>query len=470
MMLKHTEIEIPNDDPFKNCKLNRKSYAVALSTLISSYSSGFVLSLNNPWGTGKTTFIKMWRKLLQNNKFRTLYFNAWENDFDTDPMIALMSELGSLTDAKLDATFNSLIKKAAVISHSIIPSLLKALAARYVDTELLKDVLINAGKGTNDLLKDEIDEYTKKKTGLIDFKTELEKYISNNTDEKPLVLFVDELDRCRPSYAVELLEQIKHFFNVPGIVFVLSIDKIQLGNAVRGFYGSEQINSTEYLRRFIDLEFVLPDPKTGDYVEYLYEYFGFDEFLRNLERIESPELANDKKEFISFATLLFTHKGLTLRQLEKLFSHARVALRLFTSRSYLFPSVFIMLLYLKDFHVGLFNQLNSRTESPQNILDEMSKIFPIDIQEEDKNIFIATEASLIKLYYNYYKDIHYTAKIYEQDENRNTKLLIKPYTDPSPDFSIFINAIDHLNTRNGANTKLSHLLAKINLLEGFHNL
>lgn len=469
MILKHTDIEIPVEEPFKNCKLNRKGYAVALTSIVDSYADGFVLSLNNPWGTGKSTFIKMWRTHLENSQYTTLYFNAWENDFDADPMVALMSELGSLTDQKTDKTFNSLIRKAAVISHSVIPGLLKAIAAKYVDTEVLGNLLTDAGKGASDLLRDEIIDYTKKKKGLVDFKAELEKYIKEHTNGKPLVLFIDELDRCRPSYAVELLEQVKHFFSVSGIVFVLSIDKAQLGNAIRGFYGSEQINSTEYLRRFIDLEFILPEPPANVFVEYLYNYFSFDEYFRHADR-NNNELSHDKEEFIKYSNVLFTFNSLTLRQQEKMFSHARVALRTFGTRNYIFPSVFIFLIFLKDFHPELYKKLALRKVTPQIILDDLSKVIPTNIFKDNQHIYIIVEAILLKLYYNYYSEINYEAKIYEKDEARNTKLLIKPYTDSSEGFKNFINIIDHFNSRNGGDVKLSHLLNKINLLDNFQNL
>ncbi len=163
MILKHKDIEIPAQEPFKNCKLERLGQAVALTSVITGYADGFVLSLNNPWGTGKTTFVKMWRAHLEKEGFTTLYFNAWENDYDANPMVALMSELGTLTNEKTDATFNTLIQKAAVISHSVLPALLKAFAARYVDTEVLRDLLSNAGQGASDLLKDEITDYKRKK-------------------------------------------------------------------------------------------------------------------------------------------------------------------------------------------------------------------------------------------------------------------------------------------------------------------
>src|ERR1700709_2244199 len=117
MKIKHDPIEIDNESPFKNCKFDRGKYAETLTQIVGSYSEGFVFAINNEWGTGKTTFVKMWEKQLQNNKFKTIYFNAWENDFEQNPMVALMAELKKISKSKEDI-YNSLIKKSASITKS----------------------------------------------------------------------------------------------------------------------------------------------------------------------------------------------------------------------------------------------------------------------------------------------------------------------------------------------------------------
>ena len=90
--------------------------------------------------------------------------------------------------------------------------------------------------------------------------------IGEGEPQRPLVFFIDELDRCRPSFAIELLERVKHLFDVKNIVFVLSIDKKQLEAITAAVYG-ERIDALEYLRRFIDLDFYLPLPHTKDYTK-----------------------------------------------------------------------------------------------------------------------------------------------------------------------------------------------------------
>jgi len=155
-----------------------------------------------------------------------------------------------------------------------LPTLVKAIASKDIDKEAISEALKNTAEAATEILKDEIDEYSSKKKGLKEFKNQLEEFVNKTTSGKPIVLIIDELDRCRPNYAVEVLEQVKHFFSVKGIVFVLSIDKDQLGNAIKGVYGSENIDANEYLRRFIDLEYSIPTPSTAVFCKYLRSAFS----------------------------------------------------------------------------------------------------------------------------------------------------------------------------------------------------
>lgn len=465
MILKHKELDIPQGEPFKFCKLNRFTYAETLTTVLRNYADGFVLSLNNPWGTGKTTFVKMLQGHLNNEGFTTIYFNAWENDFNADPLVALMSELGSLTNLKSDETFNNLIHKASLISHSIIPGLVKALAAKYIDVDTLSEVIGNAAQGVSDVLKDEIQEYTNKKKGLGDFRKELEKYVREKSPDKPIIIFIDELDRCRPNYSVEVLEQVKHFFSVPGIVFVLSMDKEQLGNAVKGFYGSESINSDEYLKRFIDLEFMIPAPSRSVFSKYLYDYYGFDEFFASEGRKRYSEFTNDKESFNYFAAALFDSKGITLRQQEKLFSHARIVLNTFRSNNYVFPSLFLFLVYVKHHHKNFYKMLSSPIVPLQTILDNLKEVFPDVASTTESRTYMMTEAALIVFYNNGYVNGRGVQDELYKDVEGVKKLLIKPVTDRSVVSQVFINALDTYSRGSWSDIKLSYFLKKVDLLD-----
>ncbi|MDP9079835.1 MAG: KAP family NTPase [Bacteroidota bacterium] len=466
MKIKHKELEIPPGDPFKNCQLQRKKYGDTLTYIVNSYADGFVLALNNEWGTGKTTFVKMWQQSLKDKGFKTLYFNAWENDFNNDPLVALMSELKTINPNEDNKTFKSLLTKGAVLTKHLLPGIIKAIAEKYIDSKTITEAIENATKSATDILKDEINEYAEKKKGLIEFRDELEKFVKENSPDKPLIFIIDELDRCRPNFAVEVLEQVKHFFGVTGIVFVISIDKVQLGNAIKGFYGSELINSNEYLRRFIDLEFVIPKPKTELFCNYLFSYFDFDLFFSE-ERWNIRELADDKTSFLKFSAILFDLSNTTLRQQEKIFSLARLALNSFNVNTYLFPPVFILLIYIKDFKKDLFDSITNRTLLPQELIDEIRVFFPKKIDEYDLRYFTGIEARLVLCYNNYYREIYRSSEIFEKNLSPPgpITLLVKSRIDDSK----FSSDLQTFGSGRISDISLKFLLDKINLLDSFSN-
>ena len=202
MKIKHQELFISKDKPFENCQLDREKYVSVLTDIVESYSEGFVLSINNAWGTGKTTFIKMWKQHLENQGLQTIYFNAWENDFDSNPLVAIMSELKTLINGDEDEkNFKSALEKAAILAKNIAPALVNSLSEKYIGKKLA-DLLENTTKAAVEIFESEINIYTNKKETIKGFKVKLGEFIKTKSDQKPLVFIIDELDRCRPDYAV----------------------------------------------------------------------------------------------------------------------------------------------------------------------------------------------------------------------------------------------------------------------------
>ena len=469
MKIKHNDIVIPPENPFENCKLGRKKYAEILTSIVGSYADGFVLAINNEWGTGKTTFIKMWQQHLNIKEFRTLYFNAWENDFDSNPLVPIMSELKTLIKDGDDTIFKSLLQKGAIITKKILPALLKAIAGKYIDSDIVVDAIKDSTEAATEILKDEIDEYAAKKKGLTEFRDELAKFITIEEDKRPIVFIIDELDRCRPNYAVEVLEQIKHFFSVPGIVFVLSIDKEQLGHAVRGVYGSEQLNVNEYLRRFIDLEFSIPVPDPKLYSLYLYEFFQFDDFFFSEKRRQHSVFSHDQETLIEISSLLFEKGKLTLRQQEKIFAHIRLTLNLFTSNSYVFPGVIFVLLYFKSFYREIYSDIKLKKLDAQTLLDKFSEVMPKGLPELSVRKVLFVEALLVSLYYNYIQEYSIKKLLVKNETTGLKESIVKSKIDDSTN-SVFSSFLDHFQDNFSVrDATLEFLLNKIDLLESFQD-
>lgn len=470
MEIKHKELLPGEDQPFLHCKLDRQKYANNLTTIVESYADGFVLALNGEWGTGKTTFVKMWQASLKYSNYKTIYFNAWENDFENEPLIALLGELKKLIHNENDnVAFKSLLEKGAVITRNILPALAKGLLSKYFNAEIVLNVIEKSIEAATEILDKTVEEYVRKKEGLIDFKKELESYIELYSNGKPVVFIIDELDRCRPDYAVEILEKVKHFFSVKGIVFVLSIDKIQLGHSIQGYYGSPKIDADEYLRRFIDIEFCLPDPDTNSFTKYLFEYYEFKDFFHSPERGRHTELRGDTMTFISFAARLFEDQRYTLRQQEKLFAQARLIIRSFTSKSNIFPTLFFVLIHIKTFEIEFYNCIKNKKITIQELVDKFEKIFRIEYLTSHNDEFVrhlcSAEALLIKFYNNYNKKMYSDSKELIVKVGETEELTFKTKTIGLTNDNILLNFLNYFNRYEVVDIKIDYLLNKIDLLE-----
>ena len=454
MTIKHDDIIISKENPFENCKLNRQIYASILSDIISSYREGFVLSINGQWGSAKTTFVKMWEQQLKNNDYKTLYFNAWENDLLTDPSVAILGELKKLLYKNDERIFNKILKTTATVTRNIIPSLGKAIANHYIDNEIVTETIENALSATTEILEKEIEEYCKRKKGIDEFKELLTEYVKAESPDKPIVFIIDELDRCRPSYAVEVLEKVKHFFSVNGIVFILSIDKSQMCNSIKGFYGSESIDSEDYLLRFIDLEYRLPEPDPKVFCEYLYDYFDFKNFFNNQNRLDSFRNKSEDEEFIKFAAMLANASKLTLRQLEKLFAHSRIALKSFEYQEYVTPPLFFFLVYVRNHKTVIYNKIKSKQFDIQELVTFLETTINVTSSNSTNNFLIV---ELLVFYMTYCNEYERTEKIVLLNEEQNplfsTKIKIEELR----------SYVRYCDGEYRGNNILKHLLNKIEL-------
>ncbi|SDW70518.1 KAP family P-loop NTPase fold protein [Nitrosomonas oligotropha] len=272
--------------------LQRKKYADFLTQYLIAKKGPFVININAPWGSGKTFFIEHWCEDLRKGHPCVL-FNAWENDFSNDPLLSVisciekdLSPLLSVTD-KDNTKLNSRLSKAGKYLKSIAPILAKAAISKVIGEDGIEELQkLNeedekvaaeiVEKVTEKLIQNNktvekaIESFGKSLEELIEKLTRNQEYL-----KKPLFIFIDELDRCRPLYAIELLERIKHLFGVPGIVFVIATDTEQLKHSVNAIYGSG-FDSNTYLRRFFDQSYTLSLPDYIEYAKLLFQEFDSD--------------------------------------------------------------------------------------------------------------------------------------------------------------------------------------------------
>lgn len=244
------ETDIWSDD-----KLDRKEAAERLVNMIAGQVGPLTIGLNGRWGEGKTFFLKRFQKMYENRKGFVVYFNSWQDDFFEDPLLSLLGQLRNSIGRLPQETLPANVKEAipSVLKHAgvaMFKSFVKNVTKIDVD-----DISANDLEMATEKLLEEYATVSASRDELVKALELLAKRIGDWSD-KPLVIIVDELDRCRPTFAVKTLERIKHLFSVENIVFVLGIDRVQLASSIRSVYGN--IDVQDYLQRFIDVNFILP--------------------------------------------------------------------------------------------------------------------------------------------------------------------------------------------------------------------
>ena len=274
-------IKIPEDNPFQYDLLDRKEAVETLTRLVGANQGPCVLAVDAPWGAGKTTFLKIWAQYLRNQQFPVVEFNAWETDFSDDPFVALCAELTKGFGEGEGGEDAKEFKKAAVevIKHIGSNAVEKVTGGLVVPTKLWADLNEEAVETATE---ERLAKHQKAQAVIEEFKEKLEdmaRALDGRTDQadagsqKPLMVMIDELDRCRPSYAVELLETAKHLFDVDRIVFVLAVNREQLAHAVRALYGAG-FNAEGYLRRFFDVDIRLSELNRDKFINRLLVSIG----------------------------------------------------------------------------------------------------------------------------------------------------------------------------------------------------
>jgi hypothetical protein len=459
--IKEEQLEIPELNPFENCKLGREVYADNLTEIINTYSNGFVLAIDNKWGAGKTTFIRMWEAKLRNSEYKTVYFNSWENDLEVDPFVGIMAELKKIGVG--EPTFEDLVLKAGEISTKALPILLKGVISKFIGDGSLKEMLELISEESSGFLKGQIDSYSNRKESISEFKNQLAEFVKHISDAKPLVYFIDELDRCRPDYAVLVLEKIKHLFSVPGIVFVLSIDKEQLCNSIKGFYGSDKIDSVEYLKRFIDIEYILPQPQIENYCNFQFVKYSFSDFFHSETRSKYLALSNDSKDFIEFAINLSINKKLSLRSIDKLFSHSYLVVNQFANNQFFFAQTVFWLIYIRMSDKNFFEKIVNQEYNPQEFVEKTEPYFISMTNEENERWMLRSFVRLVSSYVNQFKEVNPNFKLKNKEDN-TLNISLKKY-----DANTFLEFLKFMDSEDCWDIKINFFLDKINLFENFKN-
>ncbi|EQB2601808.1 KAP family P-loop NTPase fold protein [Aeromonas salmonicida] len=245
-------------DTLAGDRLDRARYAEFLTNYLATEGKqrNYVLNLNAEWGAGKTWFIKRWYMELRQH-YPTVYIDAWQQDFSDDPLLTVIS---SIIEQLRDATGNKLAVPDGIKSKLL--GLLKTGGKLVLKSAIKKAGLEDGdfsleGEDADKLVDTLCSNHKERYESIQYLKKEIRQWVegavglSEGKLDYPAFILIDELDRCRPSYAVEMLETIKHIFDISGVVFVLATDTEQLQHAVKSMYG-EGFDGKKYFERFFD--------------------------------------------------------------------------------------------------------------------------------------------------------------------------------------------------------------------------
>lgn len=381
-------------------RLDRKKYAEFLKTLLEhcdeyrreDSDGAYVIAIDSPWGTGKTRFAKMLRNYLENRTsktpieapidpskgFLTVYYNAWDTDFSNDALEPLIYSLinspeleSELFEKQADEEIGNFIDSAKKVLKVIGLS-----AAHHFLGETVAKVL-NDFNEENEKVKDELCNFEKRKNAIHEFKETLNLVIERTTSKK-LVIIVDELDRCRPTFAIETLEIAKHLFSVSGLIFIFSLDIKQLSCSVKTIYGQD-LDASGYLCRFFDYVGNIPSPNLQKFIRYLVLESDKNNIIRQAIDF-GPRRMQPTDNFTNFVYDLATSNSLSFRDLTTIFNSFGILRKEYPNTTGYLPTLKLafLLLFLKYKYPTGFSDILSDKKS-NNSGEYLSKLVGISI-------------------------------------------------------------------------------------------
>lgn len=349
------ELEISDDcgfspevDIFK-----RQGFGERLANLVENSGGNPVIALDSGWGEGKSTFIKMWRGYLSNHReheITSIYFDAFENDYQKDPFLTLASEiyqLISVDDKEKQTEFKEKATRAVKsLARGALKVSVKVATAGIVDGSAVdsaeKEISNLVANQVDDLVKERFEHAKKDKLALKAFKDHLSEFVSEINNDKPIVFIIDELDRCRPDFALNLLEQLKHLFSVKGITFLLVTNRSQLEESIKSKYG-QGIDPINYLHKFINVW--LSMPRSSD--EYNDNGYQFLQYALKAMKDDNEEVVNN--DVVSVLNDIVKFYQPSFREIERVLSYFSIISNMAGSTRYLpdYQYMIAIVCYLK---------------------------------------------------------------------------------------------------------------------------
>ncbi|RWX50502.1 KAP family P-loop domain-containing protein [Candidatus Electrothrix marina] len=234
--------------------------------------------------------------MIKAKKKIVVQMNAWESDYLGDPLFAIISALVHTIKNQNNEESAGKIINAAKDAGWFVTAIGGQVARKFtgVDPAAAADLAEKKKtKRDEDIPTDAFSLYELRRHAMKSLKSAVKDFVDKTNSG--VLFLIDELDRCRPDYAISYLETIKHIFDVKGATFLIAADRNQLENSARKAFGSK-LDFNEYYRKFIHREVTLPAVSDSGYRKLALQYVTYyldREGLRNCYlRIEESRVEN----------------------------------------------------------------------------------------------------------------------------------------------------------------------------------
>ena len=438
-------------------EFKRKPIAENIIRLLTSPIDLSPMVIDGGWGTGKTEFCQKLIRLMQQQHpdYQPVYIDAFRSDHSGEPLLALFAEIIKActpedTGERPSEQRKEMTKKVAKAAGFVMKTVAKAAVGHVLKQntdDLVEEFqqIMNGNQDANSLAETVTDAAATIASHTIDATVEallkeqieaeknletLKACLKELATDKPIILFIDELDRCRPDYAVDMLEVIKHVFDVENVKVVLVTNTKQLRAAINHRYGVE-VDAQKYLDKFLKYSFALPD-KIVDPVEagrtlVAVEYFK--QLIRNsrmgnkLQDLidEFVIIINYSTDSIDFIADMIERNDISLRETERLVRfleiyHSLSRGGLNSQEIWQYRLLRITGIFIFCFHPNLMDDINKNRTNAK----DFARLFNIQsspsMPMDSYDLNCADMIAAILITYSRFRDASFTFATFQHEE------------------------------------------------------
>ena len=299
------------------------SLGQTIAKIIKDSTPHFTVGIYGEWGTGKTTLMKSIEKNLNSDKLSLtdpkilpIWFNAWQYEREENPItVSLMKTVAYAMDGheNYDAVSKTILNGLTIIGKDISQNLVQEIISNKDDDS--KETFDEKINYLNKLYQDSI--YF---DGLKKIKHQMDAIRNTDGKEYRVIIFIDDLDRCSPKKALEVLESVKLFLGMEGFIFVIGLSHKTVTHLITQAYRETGVKGEDYIKKIIQIPIKIPSWSQESIVDLI---------LNKIKKNLHEEYTNFLCENSSMIAKIV---GYNPRQLKRFINNVIIAFETFTSQ------------------------------------------------------------------------------------------------------------------------------------------